>query len=62
MVIVKIIILKTAIIITSKSHYYIFSDTIDYYLIETKKLKTILSNIENKKIVSTKDKFPILKY
>ena len=43
-------------IITSKSHYYIFSDTIDYYLIETKKLKTILSNIENKKIVSTKDK------
>ena len=40
----------------TKANYYIFSDTIDYYLIETQKLKTILSNIENKKIVSTKDK------
>ena len=28
----------------------------DYYLIETQKLKNILSNIESKKIVSTKDK------
>ena len=47
---------KPSGISSSKAHYYIFSDTIDYYLIETQKLKTILSNIENKKIVSTKDK------
>ena len=47
---------KPSGISASKAHYYIFSDTIDYYLIETQKLKTILSNIENKKIVSTKDK------
>ena len=40
----------------SRSHYYIFCDTIDYYLIETQKLKKILSNIENKKIVCTHDK------
>ena len=40
----------------SKSNYYIFCDTIDYYLIETQKLKEILSNIENKKIVCTHDK------
>ena len=47
---------KTSGISISKANYYIFSDTIDYHLIETQKLKTILSNIENKKIVSTKDK------
>ena len=47
---------KPSGISSTKAHYYIFSDTIDYYLIETQKLKTILSNIENKKIVSTKDK------
>ena len=32
------------------------SYTSDYYLIETQKLKEILSNIENKKIVCTHDK------
>ena len=47
---------KPSGISVSKSNYYIFCDTIDYYLIETQKLKEILSNIENKKIVSTKDK------
>ena len=47
---------KASGISISKSNYYIFCDTIDYYLIEINNLKTILSNIENKKIVSTKDK------
>ena len=47
---------KPSGISSSKSNYYIFCDTIDYYLIETQKLKDILSNIENKKIMSTKDK------
>ena len=47
---------KPSGISSTKAHYYIFSDTIDYYLIETQKLKIILCNIENKKIVSTKDK------
>ena len=47
---------KPSGISSSKAHYYIFCDTIDYYLIEINTLKTILSNIENKKIVSTKDK------
>ena len=47
---------KTSGISISKANYYIFCDTIDYYLIQTQKLKEILNNIENKKIVSTKDK------
>ena len=47
---------KPSGITSSKAHFYIFCDTIDYYLIETQKLKIILCNIENKKIVSTKDK------
>ena len=47
---------KPSGVIISKSHYYIFCNTIDYYLTETQKLKEILNNIENKKIVSTKDK------
>ena len=47
---------KPSGISASKAHYYIFSDTIDYYLIETQKLKEILNNVINKKIVSTKDK------
>ena len=47
---------KASGISITKANYYIFSDTIDYYLIETQKLKTILSNIENKKIVYTQDK------
>ena len=47
---------KQSGISSTKAHYYIFSDTINYYLIETQKLKIILCNIENKKIVSTKDK------
>ena len=47
---------KPSGISSSKAHFYIFCDTIDYYLIETQKLKNILCNIENKKIVSTKDK------
>ena len=42
---------KPSGVIISKSHYYIFCNTIDYYLIETQKLKEILSNIENKKIL-----------
>ena len=50
---------KPSGISSSKAHYYIFSDTIDYYLIETQKLKTILSNIRNKKIVTTKNKLTI---
>ena len=40
----------------SKANYYIFCDTIDYYLIQTQKLKEILNNVLNKKIVSTKNK------
>ena len=32
---------KPSGIILSQSHYYIFNDTINYYLIETQKLKTI---------------------
>ena len=47
---------KQSGISVSKAHYYIFCDTNDYYLIEINTLKTILINIENKKIVSTKDK------
>ena len=48
---------KPSGVIISKSHYYIFCNTIDYYLIETQKLKEILNNIENKKIVCTKNTF-----
>ena len=47
---------KPSGISVSKAHYYIFSDTNDYYLIETQKLKEILNNIINKKIVCTHDK------
>ena len=47
---------KPSGISVSKSNYYIFCDTNDYYLTEINNLKTILSNIENKTILSTKDK------
>ena len=47
---------KASGISISKANYYIFCDTIDYYLIEINNLKSISSNIENKTILSTKDK------
>ena len=47
---------KPSGIMITKANFYIFSDTINYYLIEIEKLKLIIKNIENKKIVSTKDK------
>ena len=47
---------KQSGISVSKANYYIFCDTIDYYLIEINNLKSISSNIENKTILSTKDK------
>ena len=47
---------KPSGIMVSKAHFYIFCDTINYYLIEIERLKLIIKNIENKKIVSTKDK------
>ena len=47
---------KPSGIMITKANFYIFCDTINYYLIGIDNLKLIIMNIENKKIVCTKDK------